>query len=59
MSPADYAEVEAVLAAGVGSNKAGLMRPALHENYLRFRKRIDTVTGNGDNQPMKQTGSEL
>ncbi len=58
-SPADYTQVEVVLAAGVGFNKADLMRPALHKNYLRLRKRIDTVTGNGDNRPMKQTGSEL
>jgi len=36
LTPEQFAEVQAMLAAGVCADKAELVRQALHEKYLRF-----------------------
>lgn len=37
LEPAEFAEVEAMLKAGIsGGKKSALLRDALHEKYLRF-----------------------
>lgn len=39
LEPAEYAEVEALIAAGECNDKADAVRQALHEKYLRWLKK--------------------